>query len=336
MKQLFLAVVLLITTGLQAQNSLFDNISEEDQYNVYRMFTESEKGFFKSKTRVSPIKFKKEYLPTGEGYKITAISDAGTDIGDVFVTSDVSSKGNSCVGYPFESHIHGKYSYVSIDNYVFILGGLSEDRTSFKSLNVAFIKVDTSEKAKPKKKKNKSSFFAKMRELKNQAKAAAGNFGSDYKELEKKNIRKMITDYLVAMKIKQDGRTAEQKQSDKNVANIAKAKKAAKEASYAEAKRYNDSVKATPEWKDLERRKKLNESNYQSRQKADVVTLRNTSGSTMYVARGGSKNRGTKISAGSSVKWTCSQDAYIQVNNRTTTRKVYSKNSGCGDTISLK
>ena len=30
MKQLILAVVLLITTGAQAQNSLFDNISETD------------------------------------------------------------------------------------------------------------------------------------------------------------------------------------------------------------------------------------------------------------------------------------------------------------------
>ena len=146
----------------------------------------------------------------------------------------------------------------------------------------------------------------------------------------------MITNYLVAMKAKQEGRTAKQKQSDNNVANIEVARKAARDAERAEAKRYNDSVMATPEWKDLERRKKQNEANYQSRQKADFVTLRNTSGSTIYVARSGSKNRGTKISAGGSASWSCGQDAYIQVNGTTTNTKVYSSNSGCGDTISIR
>lgn len=338
-KQLILAVILLITTITQAQKSLFDNISEENQYHVYRMFTESEEGFFTSKTRLDPVKFKKEYLPTGEGYKLTAITDEGTDKGDVFVTSDVSSKGNSCVGYPYESHIHGTYSYVSIDNYVFVLGGLSKDKTSFKTLNVAFIKIERSAKDKAKKKdetKSKKSFFAQIKALKNQAQTASGHFGSEYKELEGKNIRKMITDYLVAMKAKQNGRTATQKKSDKNIANIAVAKKAAKDAVWAEAKRYNDSVKATPEWQELDRRKKLNEANYQGAQKANIVTLRNTSANTIYVANEGSKNRGTKINAGGSAKWNCDQDAFIQVNNTTTNTKVYSKNTGCGNTIIVR
>ena len=338
-KQVILGVLLVMTAGLQAQNGFFDNISEEDQYNVFRMFTESEKGFFKSETRKDPVKFKKEYLPTGEGFKITAITDEGVDQGKTFSTSDASSEGYSCVGYPYESLIYGKYSYVSIDNYVFVLGGLSKDQTTFESLNVAFIKVEASKKDKTKKKKKpkkKNSFMAKIKALKNQAKAAAGNFGPEYKEFETKNIREMITNYLVAMKAKQEGRTAAEKQSDKNVANIEVARKAAKDAERAEAKRYNDSVMATPEWKDLERRKKQNEANYQSRQKADFVTLRNTSGSTIYVARSGSKNRGTKISAGGSATWSCGQDAYIQVNGKTTNTKVYSSNSGCGDTISIR
>ena len=335
-KQIILAVVLLITTITQAQNSFFNNISEENQYNTYTLFSESEIGYFKSKTKNDAVKFKIDYLPTGEGYKLTAIIDEGVDKGDVFVTSDVSSKGNSCVGYPYESHVYGQYSYISIDDYVFVLGGLSKDKTSFKTLNVAFIKVTSPANKKGKKPKKKSAFLAQMKAYKNQAIAASGNFGSDYKQLESENVRKMITDYLVAMKAKQDGRTATQIQSDKNVANIAIAKKAAKDAKWAEAKKYNDSVKGTPEWKELERRKKLNEANYQGAQKANMVTLRNTSGSTIYVARGGSKNRGTKISAGSSAKWNCDQDAFIQVNNTTTNSKVYSKNTGCGNTITVR
>lgn len=112
--------------------------------------------------------------------------------------------------------------------------------------------------------------------------------------------------------------------------------KAAKDASYAEAKRYNDSVKGTAKWQEQNRRIKQNEANYKSAQKTSMVTLRNTSGSTIYVARGGSKNRGTKISAGGSVKWNCNQDAFIQVNNRTTNSKVHSKKSGCGTTVTVR
>lgn len=339
MKKTILTITLLVTVLTQAQNSFFDNISEEDQYNVFRMFTESENGFFKSETRKDPVKFKKEYLPTGEGFKITAITDEGVNKGRTFSTSDASSEGYSCVGYPYESLIYGEYSYVSIDNYVFVLGGLSKDQTTFKTLNVAFIKVEASEKdkAKAKKKpKNKNSFFAQMKALKNQAKAAVGNFGPEYKAFETKNIREMITNYLVAMKAKQEGRTAAEKQMDKNVANIEVARKAARDAERAENKRHNDSVKATPEWKELERRKKLNEANYQGAQKANVVTLRNTSGSTIYVARSLSKNRGTKIAAGSTAKWDCDHDAYIQINNNTTNTKVYSKNTGCGNTVTVR
>lgn len=342
-KQVILVIIVLMTLGTQAQNSFFSNISEADQYHSYLEMSESDNGFFKAKSRNAVVKFKIDYLPTGEGYKLNATVDEGTDIGKTYFTIDASGKGNSCVGYPYESVVskkNGQLSYISIDNYVFFVEGLSKDKTSFKSLLEVYIKVGAkSEKEKAKKKdkpKKKSSFFAQMKALKNQAKAAAGNFGPEYKEFETKNIRNMITEYLVAMKAKQEGRTAAEKQSDNNVANIEVARKAARDAERAEAKRYNDSVMATPEWKDLERRKKQNEANYQSRQKADFVTLRNTSGNTIYVARGGSKNRGTKISAGGSASWSCGQDAYIQVNGTTTNTKVYSANSGCGDTISIR
>ncbi|WP_179338767.1 hypothetical protein [Winogradskyella ludwigii] len=342
-KQVILGMLLVMTTGLQAQNGFFDNISEEDQYHGYLEMSESENGFFKAKSRNAVVKFKIDYLPTGEGYKLEATVDEGTDIGKTYFSIDASGKGNSCVGYPYESVLskkQGQLSYISIDNYVFFVEGLSKDKTSFKSLLEVYIKVGSKsekEKTKNKKKpKKKNSFMAKMKALKNQAKAAAGNFGPEYKEFETKNIREMITNYLVAMKAKQEGRTAKQKQSDNNVANIEVVRKAARDAERAEAKRYNDSVMATPEWKDLERRKKQNEANYQSRQKVDVVTLRNTSGSTIYVARSGSKNRGTKISAGGSASWSCGQDAYIQVNGTTTNTKVYSSNSGCGDTVTVR
>ncbi|WP_405562326.1 hypothetical protein [Polaribacter sp. Asnod6-C07] len=347
MKQLILAIVVLITAATQAQKSFFDNISEKDTYNIYSGITENGDGTFKATKKLKAVKFKKEYLSTGEGYKFSTILQEGQKKGETDVTVDISDKKIDCKGYPYESVISQEdwgyyYYYVSIDDYVFCLKGVSTKNATFKDILSVFIKAGKVEAASDntKKKKKKNSFFSKMKALKNEALGSAGVFGSEYKEFKKKNIRKLITDYLVTMKAKQNGRTAAQKQSDTNVANLTKNKmakeKAAKDASYAEAKRYNDSVKATPEWKDLERRKRQNEANYQSRQKADFVTLRNTSGSAIYVARSGSKNRGTKISAGGSVKWSCGQDAYIQVNNTTTTTKVYSKNSGCGNTITVR
>lgn len=347
MKQLILAIVLLITTGTQAQKSLFENISEEDTYNLYTKVSKNGNGTYKAEKKASAVKFKKEYLPTGEGYKFSTILQEGVKKGETEMTIDLTEKKLTCTGYPYESVISGedwgyRFYYVSVDDYVFALDGVSTKFATFKGISAVYIKAGatTGKETKKKKKKKRSSFFAKMKELKNKAAGSVGAFGPEYKEFKNKNLDKLITDYLVAMKAKQDGRTAAQKQSDKNVANLTKNKlakeKAAKDASWAEAKRYNDSVKGTAEYKDLERRKRQNEANYQSRQKADFVTLRNTSGSTIYVARGGSRNRGTKISAGGSTKWSCSQDAYIQVNNVTSNRKVYSKNSGCGNTVTIR
>ena len=348
-KQLILAIVLLITTATQAQKSFFENISEKDTYNLYTKVSKNGNGTYKAEKKASVVKFKKEYLPTGEGYKFMTILQEGAKKGETEMTIDLSDKKITCTGYPYESVISGedwgyRYYYVSIDDYVFALDGVSTKFATFKGISAVYIKAGKSEKSgakkEAKKTKKKNSFFSKMKALKKQALGTVGSFGPEYKEFKNKNMDKIITDYLVAMKAKQDARTAAQKKSDKNVSNLTKNRsakeKAAKDASWAEAKRYNDSVKGTAEYKDLERRKRQNEANYQSRQKADFVTLRNTSGSTIYVARGGSKNRGTKISAGGSTKWSCSQDAYIQVNNVTTSRKVYSKNSGCGNTVTIR
>ena len=347
MKKIILAVVLLVTTVLQAQKSFFENISEEDTYNLYTKVSKNGNGTYKAEKRESAVKFKKEYLTTGEGYKFSTIIQEGSKKGETEMTIDLSSKKLTCTGYPYESVISGKdwgvrYYYASIGDYVFALDGVSTKFATFKGINAVYIKAGAaSGKAKvEKKKKKKNSFFAKMRALKNKAAGSIGSFGPEYKEFKNKNLDKIITDYLVAMKAKQDGRTAAQKQSDINVANLAKNKmakeKAARDAEWAEAKRYNDSVKATPEWQDLERRKKLNEANYQAAQKANKVTLRNTSGSTIYVCPQGMNSHEIEISAGGTGKWDCDTDGYLQVNGKATNIKVYSKNTGCGNTITVR
>ena len=350
MKHLILAVVLLITTATQAQKSFFENISETETYNLYIKVSKAGDGTYKAEEKTSSVKFKKEYLPTGEGYKFSTIIQEGPKKGETKMTIDLSDEKRTCSGYPYESviTIEGWSSnsyYVSVDDYVFALEGVSTKFATFKGIYAVYIKAGTAPvkadaEKKEKKTKKKNSFFAKMKALKKEALGSVGVFGPEYKEFKKKNLDKIITDYLVAMKAKQDGRTAKQKQSDKNVAKLTIDKlakeKAASDASWAESKRYNDSVKATPEWQDLERRKKLNEANYQGAQKANKVTLRNTSGSTIYVCPKGMDTHEIEISARGTAKWDCDTDGYLQVNGKATNAKVYSKNTGCGNTITIR
>ncbi len=349
MKKTILTLTLLITTLAFSQNSLFDNISTTNQYTEYSSVKASGRdGKYIIKNKYAIVKFYKEYLPTGEGFKIKIIVDnEGQHKGKTRYLLDATTEGVICTGQPYESLLttpSPKRSFVAIDDYVFVLWGAEKDGISFTKIDRVFIKngADTP-KPEGKKKKKKFSFKDKLSGLK-AMKNGGGNFGPEHKALQSKNIDKMITDYLVAMKAKQDARTPAELKSEQNF-KIAKSKKITQDAEaekneWAEAKRYNDSVKATPEYKDLQRRKRQNELNYQSAQKRDVVTLRNNSRSTIYVGTSGSSNPGTKISAGGTAKWRCGKDAYIQTISpggayKSTNNRVYKANSGCGSTVNI-
>ena len=87
-----------------------------------------------------------------------------------------------------------------------------------------------------------------------------------------------------------------------------------------------------------------NERNYQGAKKQNKVTLRNSSGSDIYVGTSGSRNPGTKINAGGTALWDCSRDAYLQTITKSggsnsyssTSRRVYSANSSCGGSVTVK
>lgn len=349
MKKIILIITLfLVTTIAFSQNNLFDNISTAHQYTEYSSVKKSgNSGKYIIKNKYAIVKFHKEYLPTGEGYRIKIIVDnEGDHKGKSRYLLDATTEGFVCKGQPYESLLttpSPKRSFVAIDDYVFVLWGAEKDGVSFTKIDRVFIKNEATEtKSEGKKNKKKFSFKEKLLALK-AAKAGGGNFGPEHKDLQSKNIDKFITDYLVAMKAKQDDRTPAELKIEQNF-KIAKKKKIASDNKaekneWAEAKRYNDSVKATPEYKDLQRRKRQNELNYQSAQKRDMVTLRNNSSSTIYVGKNGSRNPGTKISAGGTAKWSCGQDAYIQIVSggayKSTNKRVYSKNTGCGNTLSI-
>ncbi len=357
MKQFFtLAVLLLITTVTTAQNNLFSNISTTDQYTEYRSVVDNDNdGVYEIGNRQYVVKFKLKTLSTGEGYSISAIVDKGSAKGKTS-TIDVVEGNFSCKGYPYESVIRDKSKkegIVAIGDYIFFLKGISTDGTSYTSIDDVYIKEGASAnnagKQKKGVKKKKFSFKDKLKQFKSGGIGIA-NYGSEHKDLQSQNLRKLITDYLVAMKAKQDARTATQKQSDKNILNakdaiVLKAKntkdaaKAKRDAEWAEAKRYNDSIKATPEHQDLERRKRQNEANYQSRNGGTQgkVTIYNKTGKDIYIYQDGSRN-GTRINVNSSTKVDCSSNYTYKFDSNSggSGSSCYSANSGCGRSVTVK
>lgn len=355
-----IAALLLISAITTAQKSLFESISTTDQYTEYgTVFDTDNDGVYEIGDRQYVMKFKLKTLPTGEGYSITAIIDKGDKKGKT-TTIDVVEGNFTCKGYPYESVIRyksNKDGIVAIGDYIFFLKGVSDEGTSYTSIDDVYIKEGASSgannagKQKKEVKKKKISFIDKLKQLKSGGIILKANYGSEHKDLQSQNLRKLITDYLVAMKAKQDARTAKEKQSDKNISNsrdaiVLKAKetrnaeKAKRDAEWADAKKYNDSVKATPEWQDLQRRKAQNEANYQASKTRNTVTLRNNSSSAVYVGKSGSRNPGTKINSGGTASWSCDQDAYIQTISSSgayssSNNRVYGKNSGCGKTLNI-
>ncbi|WP_397363600.1 hypothetical protein [Olleya sp. R77988] len=360
MKKTILVIVLLVSTVTIAQNNLFSNISTTDHYQEYKSVIDADgDGLYDITDRGSVVKFKLKHLPTGEGYAISAIADLGRNKGDYINGGNAVDANYQCVGYPFESYIKNKSNnnaLVAIGDYVFYIKNISQDGTSYNGVSCVYINVGIASNKTQKKPKMSSLQMVKMFTSRGSGKVAKPeiDYGKEHKTLQSQNLDKMITDYLIAMKTKQDNRTATQKQSDNKILKakeeevVAKkesknAEKTARDAEWAEAKRYNDSVRATPKHKDLERRKRLNESNYQGAKAQNIVTLRNNSRSDIYVSKSGSRNRGTKISAGSTASWDCDYDAHLQTvsksggstSYRGNGRRVYSKNSGCGNTISI-
>lgn len=347
MKKLILALLVLVTTGATAQKSLFDNISATNQYDYYSQISVDKNGAYLINDRGTAT-FDIKKLATGEGYYIEAfaIKDGKQDFR--IKRASVIENYDRCKGYPYESYTRHKYEkdgFVAIGDYVFYITDITEDGTSFKNIRYVFIKSSEASKTasgetKPEK-KNKFSFKDLANAVKDNytGSTSVQDFGPAHKELSSKNVKQFIIDYLVAMKAKQDGRSTAQKQGD---ARIEKARTDYDNGITA----FNDSTKATPEYQDLQRRIAQNEANYQAAQKADVVTLKNNSGSVIFVGKQDSDlttNKGTEISAGGTASWDCHYDAYIQRHSMkggtniytTTSTKVYSKNTGCGNTVNV-
>lgn len=332
---MILAVTLLIATITIAQNSLFSNISTTDQYEKYTTVYDKEGDGIYEKisnfgSKPTLVKFYMEYLPTGEGFKLKVVVDEGNEKDKVLQRSDAAEGDYLCSGYPYETTIKHKYSkdgFVSIGDYVFLIRGISADGTSFDGIDDAYIKKSAKATKEKVTKKKKVSFMKRIKALKNKSKTP--NYGAAHKALQSQNLDKLITDYLVAMKAKQNARTVKQKQGDKNII-------AAKNRADKEIKRYNDSIRATPAHKRLKahqaRMKQMDNNNAKK-----TVTINNRTGKDIYIYKEGFRN-GTRINSNSSTKVDCSFNYTYKFDSNSggSGSMCYSANSGCGRSVFVK
>ncbi|OUS02839.1 hypothetical protein A9Q86_01965 [Flavobacteriales bacterium 33_180_T64] len=331
MKKIIFAIALLVTTVTIAQNNLFSNISTTDQYQEYwRAWDAEGDGTYEIGNKRYVVKFVLKYLPTGEGYSYAAIVDEGNDKDKSVENGNAVDGYNLCTGYPHESvmtHKYDKDGIVAIDDYVFILRGVSKDGTSFEGIDKVFIKKATGSSKSNSGKKKKMSFKERFKALKNNAKGVK-DYGEAHKTLQSKNLDKLITEYLVAMKVKQNGRSAAEKKGDKNIT-------AAKNRGDEEIKRYNDSIKATPKYQKMkahQRRMKQMDNN-NSKQS---VTIYNKTGKDIYIYKDGSRN-GTRINVNSSAKVDCSSNYTYKFDSNSggSGSSCYNANTGCDRSVTI-
>lgn len=339
MKKRILGIALFITTMVSAQGSLFENISTTDSYDEYwAVYDEDGDGFYKTGEQRFIVKFEVKKLATGEGYSYAAIVTEKGKIGHVVDGGNAVTGYDFCKGYPYESvmrHQYEKHGLVSIGDYVFILSNVSEDGTSFKGIESVYIKRKVSadiEGGKTEKKK-KFSFKDVANAVKDNytGSESTPNYGEAHKKLESTNLDKLITDYLVKMKAKQDARSAAEKQKDKNIEN-------AKGQEDADIQAYNDSIKATPEYKKMkEYQKRMNEMDKEDAK--SEVTFENKTGKDIYVYTEGQRGmNGTRITVNSSKTVDCTHNytyKYDSWDNGNGT-PFYNANTNCGGSFTIK
>ena len=327
MKKIILAIVLLVTTVTIAQNNLFSNISTTEQYTEYlTAYDEKGDGVYKVTDKRFPVSFKTAYLATGEGYLIEVIiEEEGKNKGNAQHRYNAIDNYYLASGYPYESILKHKYKkdgFISIGNYVILLGGISDNGTSYKNIEKIYVKKGAENALKPAEKteepqKKKLSFFEQIKA--NQKKRAKA-----FKGLIIKDLGKTITNYLVAMKAKQDARTPAQLKSDRNIVR-------ARDKGEADIKKYNDSLEKTPEYIKLRA--------YQKRRSGEKVTIKNNTGRTIYVfTKGGSKSFASEIWNGSSTDKECNSDYVYSFSEKGSDSGIpfYTSNTACGKSVTVK
>lgn len=336
---LLTTVLLFATTSLIAQQSFFETLDAhgpDARYQVYGDLYKNDKG---DPAAQEVVNYKGKIIRhTHKGLSSGITVESVTPEGKTSLSNNYNAIAVSAIkyqGFPNTSILHHtgyNRGYVAFDNYIFFLHGISKDHTSFNEIR-SFMILDGSA-SKGGKKKKKGKFWKQLKEAALNERPSGEGSSAEYKELMAKDPEKLVRDYLTKMKAKQAAYTM----TSQDQANLNTLYSGAK-ADDANAKKKNDAYWASEEGQAVLRNRRLAEGS----SKANNVTLRNTSSSTIFVGSNGSDNRGTEIGPGQSATWPCKQDGYIQqvtkVSNtrsfKSTNNRVYRANSGCGNTVSI-
>ncbi|CAM3910879.1 MULTISPECIES: hypothetical protein [Flavobacterium] len=337
MKKIIVTIALIFATTLtQAQKNFYEALEANGETVTYEGFSGisiKDDGTVDIVRGEPAVKITVTKLVTGQpvGFEAKPVS---ADYGG-FSETEISDYGR-VDSYPNVMTIKHDYTddgYMAIDDMLFKIDDISDKGVpKLEDVRAIYVVVKDRSESKENKGKKKGGFLNRMK-----SKLESSGYSATHKYIKTVNIKKIFNDYVTAMKAKQANPL-----TSKDKADIAIIKRS-REAGDEEIKRYNDSIKATPEYIDLQRRIKQNEANYQASKTKNKVTLRNNSGRTIYVGKSGSRNPGTKISSGGTATWNCDTDGYLQTVTKSggsnvyssTKTKVYSANSGCGSTITI-
>ncbi len=334
------AFFLTLSITANAQQSFFETIKAhgpDATYQVYGDLYKNDKGEPAAQEVTSYKNVIEKHTQQGvlSGITVNKVLDDGKiALEQNYNGSNISAIKQ--VGFPNTSILHHtgyNRGYVAFDNYIFFLHGISDDQTNFSEIR-SFMILDGSASAADTKKKKKGKFWKQLKEATLNQRPSGEGSSAEYADLMAKDPEKLVRDYLKKMKAKQASytMTSQDRKNHDILINGAKEYDAL-------VKSKNDAYWKSEEGQAILRNRRLANGASQ----ANNVTLRNTSGSTVFVGTNGSNNRGTEISPGSSASWSCSQDAYIQqvtkVSNtrsfKSTSTRVYRANSGCGNTVSI-
>ncbi|UNY99025.1 hypothetical protein MQE36_01430 [Zhouia spongiae] len=333
MKQVYLLMILLLLSfTIQAQQNFFEaleNNGDEATYQGFGALIANGDGTYNFKTSYLPVKVTIERTPTGipVGFEARFISEDKRAFRETEL-SDYGTIDNYI--HPISiKHGYTKEGYMVIDDLLFRLKKIYDG--SFPSMeNVTAVYVLVKDRAaveSPKnKKKKKGSLLSRMKAKLN---STGTTNNPTYKYLTSLNLDKKFNDYIAAMKLKQAAPlTAKDKAK---IADIKKAKTMGEE----EIKRYNDSIRATPEYKKLKehqaRMKAMDEENA-----GETVTIINRTGRDIYIFKEGSSNA-SRVTNSSSLKVSCSYNYYYNYDPNSSNKSFcYSANSGCSGSITVK
>jgi len=319
-------VAMFIAFSSYAQTGLYEALEQNGADAEYLEFYHVSKGESEGTTKVS-----------GEskwGTVAIDVADNGAKTGFTFTKTDGSGdysfsllyRNKEAVGYPNVSYIKSDDDgVIVVGDYIIELEDISADGTSFKSIDRVFVKKqvkEEKEKSTEGEEKKKGKFGAGLKNL--AAKVSDAGMSLELKKVTNEDLFKIATDYLVAMKAKQNAYTL----TSADKADIAKVK-ALVTAKYAKID------KANADYWNSDAGKAVYDSYGNGSSSNSTYTIKNTTGATVQVGSNGVG--GSYLESGSTKKVDCGKAIYIMKLNGNSLEQSYliSDGSKCGETINF-